>query len=79
MIRNDDNKPKIIREGYIQGHLTGETEYEVIAQEVQVEFPDLVKQDNQGYLQIDYLGLIPVLLESIKGLKSRIEVLESNQ
>ncbi|MDE1465104.1 tail fiber domain-containing protein [Spartinivicinus poritis] len=60
----------------IQSHLTGQTEYGVIAQEIQLEFPELVKPDDKGYLRVDYQGLVPVLLESIKELKERIEVLE---
>ncbi|MDE1463243.1 tail fiber domain-containing protein [Spartinivicinus poritis] len=63
----------------IQGHLAGQTEYGVIAQEVQAEFPQLVKQDQQGYLRVDYRGLVPVLLESIKELKARVEVLEAQR
>ncbi|MDE1465103.1 tail fiber domain-containing protein [Spartinivicinus poritis] len=61
----------------IQSHLAGQTEYGVIAQEIQAEFPHLVKQDVQGYLRVDYRGLIPVLLESIKALKIKVERLES--
>lgn len=38
----------------------------VIAQEVQKLFPDLVKEDNAGMLSVNYSGLIPVLIESIK-------------
>ncbi|MDE1461228.1 tail fiber domain-containing protein [Spartinivicinus poritis] len=62
-----------------QQHLAGQTEYGVIAQEVQAEFPELVKQDGQGYLRVDYRGLIPVLLESIKELNTRVETLEARQ
>ncbi|MCX4027648.1 tail fiber domain-containing protein [Endozoicomonas sp. SM1973] len=63
----------------VQGQLAGQTEYGVIAQEVQAEFPELVKQDDQGYLRVDYRGLVPVLLESIKELNTRIEALEARQ
>ncbi|GLT16656.1 hypothetical protein GCM10007938_04320 [Vibrio zhanjiangensis] len=61
----------------IQGHLAGQYEYGVIAQEVQAELPELVKTDIQDTLRVDYIGLIPVLLESIKELKARVETLES--
>lgn len=54
----------------------GNSEYGVIAQEVQTEFPELVKEDEQGYLRVDYQGFIPVLLESIKTLKTRVDLLE---
>ncbi|MDE1460770.1 tail fiber domain-containing protein [Spartinivicinus poritis] len=81
-----DNLDKVSRlHGYsyswrpdsIQGHLAGQYEYGVIAQEIQAEFPALVKQDAQGYLRVDYRGLVPVLLESIKALKARVEALEA--
>lgn len=37
-----------------------------IAQDMQKIFPHLVKQDEAGYLAIDYTGLIPVIVEAIK-------------
>ena len=49
-----------------------------IAQDVQKIFPDLVEQDSAGFLSIDYIGLIPVLVESIKELEERVEALENN-
>lgn len=36
------------------------------AQEVQQIYPELVKQGQDGYLGIDYIGLIPVLVEAMK-------------
>lgn len=61
----------------IQGHLAGQIEYGVIAQQIQAELPELVKQGDQGYLRVNYRGLIPVFLESIKELNTRIEALEA--
>nr|WP_252724417.1 MULTISPECIES: tail fiber domain-containing protein [Vibrio] len=63
----------------IQGHLAGQYEYGVIAQEVQSELPELVEQYDPYTLRVDYIGFIPVLLESIKELKTRVETLESRQ
>ena len=37
----------------IQGHKAGQYEYGVIAQEIQIEFPELVKQGDQDYLRVD--------------------------
>lgn len=45
----------------------------VIAQEVQRLFPELVKQNEKGELSVNYTGLIPVLVESVKELKSDYE------
>lgn len=36
------------------------------AQQVQLVYPELVKEGNDGYLSLNYIGLIPVLIEAIK-------------
>ncbi len=41
-----------------------------IAQEIQKVFPELVNAGSDGYLSVDYTGLIPHLVESVKSLKS---------
>ena len=56
-----------------------------IAQEIQVEFPEVVKiAGENGYLAVDYTMLIPVLLEAIKEqqqlileLQAKVEALEA--
>jgi hypothetical protein len=45
----------------------------VIAQEVQNIFPELVKADAEGVLSVNYSGLIPVLIESLKEQQRIIE------
>jgi len=51
----------------------------VIAQEVQKTYPELVRDmDLDGYLNVDYMGLVPVLLEAIKELKSQINTLRDD-
>ncbi len=47
-----------------------------IAQEIQKIFPELVNQGSDGYLSVDYTGLIPHLVESVKVLKSENEELK---
>ena len=46
------------------------------AQDVQKVFPEIVKADNNGYLSVNYTGLIPVLIEAIKEQQLKIEELE---
>lgn len=46
-----------------------------VAQEVQQLFPELVQQDKDGYLYVDYVGLIPVLVESVKEQQEQIDEL----
>ncbi|MBN1187471.1 MAG: T9SS type A sorting domain-containing protein, partial [Bacteroidales bacterium] len=47
-----------------------------IAQDFQKVFPDLVKMDEDSLLSIDYIGLIPVLVEAIKIQQDKIDNLE---
>lgn len=44
-----------------------------IAQEIQKIFPELVQTDIDGYLSVDYTGLIPHLVEAVKELKAENE------
>ena len=55
--------------------ITGVSGYShgVIAQEVQKEFPEMVEMQEDGYLTVDYIQLIPVIIESIKELNNKIE------
>jgi hypothetical protein len=46
-----------------------------IAQEIQKIFPELVNTGSDGYLSVDYTGLIPHLVESVKSLKNENESL----
>jgi len=45
----------------------------VIAQEVEKIFPELVSTDKDGYKSVNYIGLIPVVIESIKEQQTQIE------
>jgi hypothetical protein len=48
----------------------------VLAQEVQKLFPQLVREDITGTLSVNYSGLIPVLIESIKEQQQQIDALK---
>jgi hypothetical protein len=43
----------------------------VIAQEVEKYFPELVKHDERGFMAVNYVGLIPHLIESVRELKDQ--------
>lgn len=45
------------------------------AQEVKEQFPELVSEDELGFLSVDYIGLIPVLIEAVKEQQLQIEEL----
>lgn len=48
----------------------------VIAQEVKDLVPSAVRENNEGYLSVDYIKLIPYLIEEVKSLNNRIKTLE---
>jgi hypothetical protein len=48
----------------------------VIAQEVKELIPSAVRENEDGYLSVDYLKLIPYLIEEVKSLNNRIKTLE---
>jgi Chaperone of endosialidase/Head domain of trimeric autotransporter adhesin len=48
----------------------------VLAQELQMVVPELVKQNDQGMLSVNYAGLVPLLIESIKEQQAKINRLE---
>jgi hypothetical protein len=45
----------------------------LIAQEVEQQFPELVIADKDGYKAVNYIGLIPHLIEAVKELDKRTE------
>jgi hypothetical protein len=55
---------------------TYKSEYGFIARDVKNLFPELVEENAEGILAVNYTGLIPVLLEAIKDLQNRVEQLE---
>jgi hypothetical protein len=52
-----------------EGHSVG-----VMAQEVMEVLPDAVVVNDDGYMQVDYTRLVPLLIGSIKELKYQIEM-----
>ena len=48
----------------------------VIAQEVREVFPDLVREGDDGYLSVDYAGLLAPVIEAVKELNLRLERIE---
>ena len=48
-----------------------------LAQEVKEIYPELVHTDKDGYMYIDYIGMIPLLVNAIGELNSQIEDLKA--
>jgi hypothetical protein len=56
---------------------SGKNQIGIMAQEVKEVFPQLVKQDEKTQqLSVNYVALIPVLIESIKEQQKQIEELK---
>lgn len=51
--------------------------YGFIAQEVKEIFPNLVVEDEEGWLGIDYTGFIPLLVEAYKEMKQEVSDLRA--
>ena len=51
--------------------------YGFIAQEVQKLFPELVYEDGAGYLSVNYVELIPLLIEAVQDLSAEVEELKA--
>lgn len=55
--------------------LTGKKQLGFSTQDLQAVFPELVTADEKGYLSVNYIGLIPVIVEAFKEQQSEIESL----
>jgi hypothetical protein len=55
---------------------SGLSDIGVIAQEVQSVLPEAVMTDSSGHLQVSYHKMIPVLIEALKNLTTRVNFLE---
>ncbi len=53
--------------------------YGFLAQNVKEVFPQLVHTDNSGYMYVDYIGLIPILVQSINELRAELAELKGEQ
>ena len=57
-------KPQFIPQ--VDTSIMNRNHYGLLAQDVQRLFPDLVYKDSAGMLGIDYIGLIPLIIEALK-------------
>ena len=50
----------------------------LLAQEVQKVFPELVSEDNNGMLAVNYQALVPVLINALKEQEDNYNELEKS-
>jgi hypothetical protein len=60
------------------GLLSNKKHIGLIAQELQELFPTLVEEGQDGYLGVNYVELVPVLVRAIQELKSQVDSLQDN-
>ena len=65
------------KEGFETIHSHKGHDLGVIAQEVQSVLPEVVNERENGYLAVDYIKLVPVLIEAIKELSAKVKELEN--
>ena len=53
--------------------------YGFLAQEVQKLYPELVQEDGDGYLSINYIELIPILVQAVQELRVELEELKEGR
>ncbi|MFL9483318.1 tail fiber domain-containing protein [Chitinophagaceae bacterium LWZ2-11] len=59
-------------------NFSNEKQLGVIAQEVEKVLPELVSTDKEGYKSVNYIGLIPVLIEGSKAQQIQIDTLQQD-
>jgi trimeric autotransporter adhesin len=65
------------KEEFKDKNFSNELQYGLLAQEVQKVIPSLVIQSENGDLAMNYIGLIPVLIEAMKEQQTQINELKS--
>ena len=61
------------RKSNAQGQGGAHHQYGFLAQDVREVYPELVYEDSEGMLSIDYTGFIPILVDAIQNLQSTVE------
>lgn len=59
----------------VKNSVIEKTHFGLVAQELQQVYPNLVYENDNGYLSINYIELIPIMLQSIKELNAKVEQL----
>lgn len=58
----------------INSKVTSRKHFGFIAQDLKVIFPELVFEDKDGYLSVDYMSIIPMLVEALKEQDSILSI-----
>ena len=72
VVTDKDLKDKAFFDNYYGEQENGSERFGFLAQNVKEVFPELVHTDNNGYMYVDYIGLIPILVQSINELRAEL-------
>jgi len=73
----DSPLSRILSSRGVTFEMGGKKQVGVIAQEIQKTIPEVVSEDNQGYLSVSYSNIVGVLIEAIKEQERKINSLEA--
>jgi len=73
----DNSLDRVLSSRGVTFDMGGKRQVGVIAQEIQKTIPEVVTQDNQGYLSVSYSNMVGVLIEAIKEQDKKIASLEA--
>lgn len=72
-----DDETEISEQEEISNYIMPKNRYGLAADELREIYPELVYEDVSGNLSINYIEMVPLLVQSIKELKAKIEMLEN--
>ena len=72
IITDKDRKDKESFDQFYAEQEQGSERFGFLAQNVIEVFPELVHTDKDGYMYVDYIGLIPILVQSINELRAEL-------
>ena len=71
--------PKLLQIDGKSYEMKGKQKIGVLAQEIQEVFPELVSEDDNEMLAVNYQGLVPVLINALKEQQSEIDRLKEQE
>ena len=76
---SDNPDEAAMLERYFRELDKGSERYGFLAQNVQNVFPELVHTDMNGNMSVDYIGLIPILVQSINELRAELAAVKGEE
>ena len=78
-VTEKDRKDKEFFEQFYADQEKGSERFGFLAQNVKEVFPELVHTDKSGYMYVDYIGLIPILVQSINELRAELAAVKAER